>query len=116
MFLHKSDGTSLQIIGTKREEGRVVSDPDHLVAGVKLRTGKQRVTLDVYDRAYEKQLRQLFSEPLYRFNGTAQSPANGSADAGLQEIQPWHPDALAVLPGKLFAMGLRFIVAGNRSR
>lgn len=92
------------------ERGALVPDPEKIVAIVDLETELEEVIVEVLDPEYEEEIREIFSSPFYCFSAGITTREGVSIDAGIQEIQPWQPEVLAVLPEKLSIIGLDYVL------
>jgi hypothetical protein len=112
-ILTRSKDMRLNIVGVKKENGKIVPDMDKFIADVVMDQKNEKVILDIHDQKYETHLRKIFSEPFHHFLAGA-STSQGSLDGGLQVIQPWDPDFLDVLSNKLLGLGLRYVIVGEK--
>ena len=92
------------------ERGDLAPDPEKIVAIVDLEPDLEEVNMEILDPEYEEEIREIFSNPIYCFSTGITTREGISIDAGIQEIQPWQPEVLAVLPEKLSIIGLDYVL------
>jgi hypothetical protein len=98
-----------KIVELSKHEGKVIPDPNLLVAEVKLKNKK--VSLEVFNKKHETTLKELFSKPFYRMKESVPTYPGGPILDVPEKIEPWDPEVVKILPEELFLKGLGILVS-----
>ncbi|MCL5055980.1 MAG: hypothetical protein M1169_08555 [Firmicutes bacterium] len=104
----------LKIVELTERNGGIQPDPNKLVAKIKLEN--QTITMNVYNKKYENELKELFAQPFYRMKESAPTYPGGPILDIPEKIEPWNPEVIKILPEELLPKGLGFFISDGARR